>query len=172
MSKLPARFLQKKQNLKFVSVYVTRAKLKRSFKAYLSIILQLQMPHIFSDMHNQKTCRLEVDTSELFRSSGPVQVYSIHIRGDKWCPAPRIERPPESLSHQSSDLDHPPFYLQYVLQVENSWAAPCAVLNSGHITHICLVDPSILINWKIPFPIFGVSGVLFHVYSISNRYSC
>ena len=28
--------------------------------------------------------------------------------------------------------------------------------------HICLVDPSsILINWTSPFPILGVSGVLF-----------
>ena len=38
------------------------------------------------------------------------------------------------------------------------------------LTHICLVDPSILINWTSQFPILGVSGVLF--YSISNRYSC
>ena len=30
------------------------------------------------------------------------------------------------------------------------------------LTHICLVDPSILINWMSPFPILGVSGVLFH----------
>ena len=30
------------------------------------------------------------------------------------------------------------------------------------LTHICLVDPSILINWTSPFPILGVSGVLFH----------
>ena len=29
-------------------------------------------------------------------------------------------------------------------------------------THICLVDPSILINWTSPFPILGVAGVLFH----------
>ena len=28
------------------------------------------------------------------------------------------------------------------------------------LTHICLVDPSILINWMSPFPILGVSGVL------------
>ena len=33
------------------------------------------------------------------------------------------------------------------------------------LTHICLVDPSILINWTSPFPILGVSGVLFHFYS-------
>ena len=38
------------------------------------------------------------------------------------------------------------------------------------LTHICLVNPSILINWTIPCPILGVSGVLFHFYSISNRY--
>ena len=30
-----------------------------------------------------------------------------------------------------------------------------------YLTHICLVDPSILINWKSPFPILGVSGVRF-----------
>ena len=34
------------------------------------------------------------------------------------------------------------------------------------------MDPSILINWTSPFPVLGVSGVLFHFYSISNRYSC
>ena len=40
------------------------------------------------------------------------------------------------------------------------------------LTHICRVDPSVLINWTSPFPIFVESGVLFHFYSISNRYSC
>ena len=40
------------------------------------------------------------------------------------------------------------------------------------LTHICLVDRSILINWMSPFPILGVSGVLFHFYSLSNRFSC
>ena len=39
------------------------------------------------------------------------------------------------------------------------------------LTHICLVDPSIFINWTSPFPILGVSGVLFHFYSVSTRYS-
>ena len=39
------------------------------------------------------------------------------------------------------------------------------------LTHICLVDPSILINWTSPFSILGVSDVLFHFHSISNRYS-
>ena len=34
------------------------------------------------------------------------------------------------------------------------------------------MDPSILINWTSPFPILGVSGVLFHFYSVSNRCSC
>ena len=29
------------------------------------------------------------------------------------------------------------------------------------LTHICLVDSSILINWTSPFPILGVSGTLF-----------
>ena len=40
------------------------------------------------------------------------------------------------------------------------------------LTHICLVDPSILIIWTSPFPTLGVSCVLFHFYSISKRYSC
>ena len=40
------------------------------------------------------------------------------------------------------------------------------------LTHVCLVDQSILINRTSPFPILGVSGVLFHFYSVSNRYSC
>ena len=31
----------------------------------------------------------------------------------------------------------------------------------GHIPGpVCLVDPSILISWRSPFPILGVSGVL------------
>ena len=40
------------------------------------------------------------------------------------------------------------------------------------LTHICLVDPSILINWTSPFPILRVSGVPFHFYSVLSRYSC
>ena len=40
------------------------------------------------------------------------------------------------------------------------------------LTHICIVDPSILINWTSPFPVIGVPGVPFHFDSISNRYSC
>ena len=48
--------------------------------------------------------------------------------------------------------------------------------DAGHVitailTHMCLVDPSILIYWTSPFPILGVSGVLFNLYSISNRCS-
>ena len=35
-----------------------------------------------------------------------------------------------------------------------------------NLTHICLVDPSILINWTSPFPILGVSGALLNFYSI------
>ena len=46
------------------------------------------------------------------------------------------------------------------------------VSQENSLTHICVVDPSILINWNSPFPILGVSGVLFHFNSISNRYSC
>ena len=34
------------------------------------------------------------------------------------------------------------------------------------------MDLSILIKWTSPLSIWGVSGVLFHFYSISNRYFC
>ena len=34
------------------------------------------------------------------------------------------------------------------------------------LTHICPVVSSILINWMSPFPILGVSGVLFHFFFI------
>ena len=40
------------------------------------------------------------------------------------------------------------------------------------LTHICLVDFSILIKWMSLFPVLGVSGVLFHFYSIFYRNSC
>ena len=50
-----------------------------------------------------------------------------------------------------------------------SWT-PCFL--GSCLTHICLVDRSILINWMSQFLILGVSGVLIHFYSISNRYSC
>ena len=40
------------------------------------------------------------------------------------------------------------------------------------LTHICPVDYSILINWTSPFPVLGVSGVLFHLYLIFDRNSC
>ena len=42
----------------------------------------------------------------------------------------------------------------------------------AHFNPHLLVDLSILTNWTSPFPILGVSGVLFHFYSFSNRYSC
>ena len=45
-------------------------------------------------------------------------------------------------------------------------------LKSTGLTHICLVDFSILINWTSPFPILAVFGVRFHFHSILNRYSC
>ena len=41
---------------------------------------------------------------------------------------------------------------------------------TGMLTHICLVDLPILINWTVPF--FGVSGVLFHLYLIFDRHHC
>ena len=31
-----------------------------------------------------------------------------------------------------------------------------------YLTHICLVDPSIFINWASPFSIIGVSEIFFH----------
>ena len=34
------------------------------------------------------------------------------------------------------------------------------------------VDFSIIIKWTSPFPILGVSGILFHFYSIFDRNSC
>ena len=37
------------------------------------------------------------------------------------------------------------------------------------LIHICLVAPSILINWTSPFPNLGMSGVHFHFYFISFR---
>ena len=40
-----------------------------------------------------------------------------------------------------------------------------------YLTHLCLANFPILINWMSPFPILGLSGVLFHFYSISNRNS-
>ena len=46
------------------------------------------------------------------------------------------------------------------------------LVNFLSLTYICLVDPSTLISWMSPFPILGVSGVLFHFYSISTSYSC
>ena len=36
---------------------------------------------------------------------------------------------------------------------------------TNNLTHICLVDPSVLINWTSPFSILGVSSILFHFYS-------
>ena len=52
--------------------------------------------------------------------------------------------------------------------LKQMWNPQIINLVSLFLTHICLVDPSILINWKSPFPILGVSGVLFYFYSISN----
>ena len=50
----------------------------------------------------------------------------------------------------------------------------CAVFifQTALLTHICRVDYSILIYYTSPFVIFGMSGLLFHLHSISNRYSC
>ena len=40
------------------------------------------------------------------------------------------------------------------------------------LTHIYLVDPSILIKWTSPFPVLGVFGVLIHFDFICYRNSC
>ena len=40
------------------------------------------------------------------------------------------------------------------------------------LTHICLLDFSILIKWTSQFPVLGVSGILFHLYLIFNRNKC
>ena len=41
-----------------------------------------------------------------------------------------------------------------------------------NLTHICLMDPSILINWTSPFPILGVSGVFFIFILFRIEYFC
>ena len=43
-------------------------------------------------------------------------------------------------------------------------------MSSVELTYICLEHPSFLTNWTSPFPILGVSGVLFHFNYISNRF--
>ena len=45
------------------------------------------------------------------------------------------------------------------------------LINQVILTHTCLMDFSILINWTSPFIISGVSDVLFRSYFISNRNS-
>ena len=68
-----------------------------------------------------------------------------------------------------------PIYLQYWERstcIQNRQLSRFGAKTAGILTQICLMDLSILINWISPFPIWGVSGVLFHFYSISNRYSC
>ena len=40
------------------------------------------------------------------------------------------------------------------------------------LTHICLVDSSILINWTSPFLILRVSSAFFYFDFILNRNSC
>ena len=56
--------------------------------------------------------------------------------------------------------------------VGSVWLQDGTTIASLKLTHICLVDFSILINWTSPFPILGVSVFFFQFYSISNRYSC
>ena len=47
-----------------------------------------------------------------------------------------------------------------------------AVCFESLLTHICPVEFSIVIKWTSPFPVLGMSGVLFHFYSIFDRNSC
>ena len=58
-----------------------------------------------------------------------------------------------------------------IKRILNSWAYEISYEMTTYVrpsilTHICLVDLSILINWMVPFPILWVSGVLFHFYFI------
>ena len=53
----------------------------------------------------------------------------------------------------------------------NSKMSLCVIRNLSLIL-VCLVDLSSRINWMSPFPILGVSGVLFHCHFIFDRNSC
>ena len=46
------------------------------------------------------------------------------------------------------------------------WQDSLSAVSSCLLTHICLVEPSIFINWTSPFQILVLPGVLFHFYSI------
>ena len=63
---------------------------------------------------------------------------------------------------------HGSYTLMYTLYVRIN-KTKSSFLFSTELTHICLVDPSILISWTSPFPILGVSDVLFHFYSITKK---
>ena len=72
-------------------------------------------------------------------------------------------------------------HLLYIFTINSSvfWNAEITYMGTcicstitAKLTHICLMDFSIFINWTSLFRILGVSGVLFHFYSISNRNSC
>ena len=65
--------------------------------------------------------------------------------------ASKITPCPQSIQHHRATL--------YILQNNKTICRSC-------LTHICLVDFPILFNWTIPFPILGLSGVLFHVHFI------
>ena len=51
-------------------------------------------------------------------------------------------------------------------------ACDCGTPWTFLLTHTCLVDFSILMNWLSSFSILGVSGVLYHSYFITDRNSC
>ena len=53
------------------------------------------------------------------------------------------------------------------VRLSSSWYLRPFVCHSS-----CRVDYSIIINWTSPFPMLGVSGVLFYFHSISNSNSC
>ena len=59
-----------------------------------------------------------------------------------------------------------------VQQLKCRWPRETDKMGIWWLTHICLVDYSILMNWTSPFEILGVSGVCFGFYCTSNRNSC
>ena len=98
------------------------------------------------------------------RSDSPVHLFQRNKYGsqdissetEETLPSLKLIKILKEMSRARTELDRVSFFFYNV----------CA------LAHICLVDPSILTNWMSPFPIIGVSVVLFHFYSISNIYSC
>ena len=80
--------------------------------------------------------KLSINTLLICSTDITLLILSIHTDRSKWQPRRRSEQGLYCLS----------FCLCYML------------------THICLVDLSILINWTSPFPNLGESGVLFFIF--------